>query len=348
MKFGVLNVFDAEGRGQQEVFAQAIKEYALADELGWDTAWVAEHHFTAEYGVLGNPSMMLAALARETTRIRLGSAIHILPFHDPVRVAEDVALVDHLSGGRVELGVGRGYQKPEFDGFDIPLAESKSRFTEALDIILEAWKGQPFSYTGQHYRVPEITTYPTVLQQPRPPIWVAGQSPETMKFIAEKGLNLITAPNAGFTEFAGWVRDYRTALADNGFDPATREIAMSRFVYVTEEPVDLDEAVAPYLTRYWQTVGSLVKSGIDADQAGDAYKHHLEGWKALQDSKFGALAHRYLVAGTPDQCVEQLRSLESALGVTQMLCHVNFGGLPGADAERTLRLMADEVLPKFR
>ena len=348
MKFGILNVFDAEGRPPAEVFGQALEQYAFADEQGWDYAWVAEHHFTWEYGILTNPATMLAALARETKRMRLGSAIVILPFHDPIRVAEDFALVDHLSDGRIDLGVGRGYQKPEFDGFGIPLAESTARFDDALEIIRRAWSGKAFSFEGAFHRVPEVTLIPAPLQQPHPPIWVAGQSPETMQKVAAMGLNLITGQNVGFRQFKQWVSEYREALVHHGHDPATREVAVSRFLYVTDDPkADIEAEAGPYLQRYWEAVAHQVASALEEDIP-EEYKHHADGWRHLQNTAFGPLAARYLVAGTPDQVVGQLQALRDELGATQIICQAAFGGIPHDRALRTIELTAKDVMPRFQ
>ena len=147
MKFGIQNLFPAEGVDDHHVLLETLEEIKLADELGFDSAWLAEHHFS-RYGLLGNPLLLGAAVAQCTTRIQIGTAVVVLPFHNPLRLAEDAATLDILSGGRLELGVGRGYQPKEFAGFGIDAAYGKERYAEVVDILKLAWTGETFSYAA--------------------------------------------------------------------------------------------------------------------------------------------------------------------------------------------------------
>src|SRR5438093_2269379 len=152
MKFSMIFLLQwpPDRKTQAQVYAEALEQIEMADALGWDAIWLAEHHFST-YGACPNTAVLAAAAAMRTKRVRIGSGIVVMPFHHPLRIAEDWAMVDILSGGRLNLGLGRGYQKGEYNGFRIPQSESKERFQESLDILRLAWRGEPFSYTGKHW-----------------------------------------------------------------------------------------------------------------------------------------------------------------------------------------------------
>src|SRR5262245_15689916 len=180
MKFGMffLLQWPRERKTQDQVYGETLDQITLAEELGWDAVWIAEHHFS-DYGICPNIAVLAAAAAARTKRIRIGSGIVVTPFHHPLRIAEDWAMVDLISGGRLNLGLGRGYQKVEYDGFRIPQRESKERFQAALDVLNLAWQGEPFSYRGQFWQIDNVQTIPQPIQKPRPPIYVAAVSPES-------------------------------------------------------------------------------------------------------------------------------------------------------------------------
>ena len=151
LTYGLFSVLECPpGRPAEHVYPELLDLFAYGEQLGFTNTWVAEHHFS-DYGTLGGPPVFLAALAQRTTSMRLGSAVAVLPFHDPIRLAEDYAALDVISGGRLEFGVGRGYQPKEFAGFGIDMADARDRFWEQLDVITSAWKGEPFSHQGRFF-----------------------------------------------------------------------------------------------------------------------------------------------------------------------------------------------------
>jgi alkanesulfonate monooxygenase SsuD/methylene tetrahydromethanopterin reductase-like flavin-dependent oxidoreductase (luciferase family) len=161
-----------------------------AEDLGFDSVWPAEHHFT-EYGYCASPALSLAAVAAQTRRIRLGTGVVVLPLNHPLRVAEDYAFLDHLSDGRVDLGIGRGYQPLEFQRYGVDQTTTRAQFDEALEVIHQAWARGRVSFQGKHYRFDDVPIRPRPVQRPHPPIWMAALSAETFALAGHYGLNLL-------------------------------------------------------------------------------------------------------------------------------------------------------------
>src|SRR5689334_2912081 len=179
------------GRPSQEVYARGLEQAQAAEELGYRNVWLAEHHFST-YGYLSRPLQLATFIAAKTTRLRVGTAVVVVPLHHPLVVAEEIATVDLLSGGRLDVGLGRGYQNYEFERLGVNLKESRQRWEEEVDIILLALAGKPFSYDGTYYQIPETSIFPLPIQQPHPPIWVTAQSLESVEATVRRGFNIIT------------------------------------------------------------------------------------------------------------------------------------------------------------
>ena len=192
MKFGVFSLMQwPEDRSQSDVFANEITQLSLAEEQGYDTAWLAEHHFS-RYGIGPSIHLTAAHLAARTSRIRIGTAVTIVPFFHPLRLAEEIAMLDLMSNGRIDWGAGRGYQGHEFSGFGVDITKSHEIFYEQLEIIQRAWSGERFSWEGEYFQFPELACLPTPVQDPHPPFWIAALSPSTIEWAAKKGYPVLT------------------------------------------------------------------------------------------------------------------------------------------------------------
>jgi alkanesulfonate monooxygenase SsuD/methylene tetrahydromethanopterin reductase-like flavin-dependent oxidoreductase (luciferase family) len=195
MKFGLLTLFDhyAEDCSEEQYYKNFFDEVSYAEELGFDSIWIGEHHF-CRY-ICPAPQIIAGAIAQRTKKIRIGTSIVLLPHHDPIRLAEDYALVDLLSGGRLDLGVGRGFIKSTYDGFNQSMDQSRERFNECLEIIERAWNQPTFSYDGQFYRANNVSILPRPLQKPAPPIFMAAAiSPESFVAAGQRGHSITLAP----------------------------------------------------------------------------------------------------------------------------------------------------------
>src|SRR5437879_2910092 len=200
MRFGIFSVVDhypAElPRTSAQFYGELLEQVEAAEALGFDSFWIAEHHFH-EYGGIPSPPVWLAAAAQRTSRIRLGAAVVVLPFRNPLQVAEEYAMVDILSNGRLNLGTGSGYLTHEFDGFGVSPEDKRERFDEALDIVLEAWKGERFSYDGRYHTIRAVALNVRPLQRPRPPIWIAVLRNEAAAHVGKKGFPVMMIPYDG-------------------------------------------------------------------------------------------------------------------------------------------------------
>ncbi|MCS7213955.1 MAG: LLM class flavin-dependent oxidoreductase [Candidatus Calescibacterium sp.] len=191
VRVSLLHLFESpDGKEEKEFYAENVEIVEFADSVGMDTAWFAEHHFS-EYGVMPSIQVFASFVASRTKRIRIGSGVVVLPFHNPIRLAEEFAMLDVLSEGRLDFGVGRGYQPHEFEGYGIPISESRERFEEMLQIIKMAWEYGEVNFEGKFFRFKGVKPRPRPLQKPHPPFFGASFNPETIKFQALKKMNLL-------------------------------------------------------------------------------------------------------------------------------------------------------------
>src|SRR6058998_2265956 len=192
MNFGTFLLMQSpSARSSGEMYSRAIDIAQSAESLGYRNVWLAEHHFST-YGYLSRPAQFATFIAAKTTRLRVGTAVIVVPLHHPLVIAEEIATLDLLAGGRVDVGLGRGYQPYEFERFGLELESGRARWEESIDIVLRALSGKPFSYDGKLFKIPETMVFPQPLQQPHPPIWITAQSPESVEAAVRRGFNVLT------------------------------------------------------------------------------------------------------------------------------------------------------------
>src|SRR5215813_8913992 len=211
MRFGLFfQVSETPGQTQAERFAEMFDLIVLAESLGFDVAYLAELHFGGAFSLLSNPLMVVPVIAQRTRRIRIGTAVTLLPLHHPLQIAEQAATADLLSGGRLEFGVGRGSIPTQFHGFRIPSSENRARFDEALEIIRLAWTEERFSFRGAFWEVENLAVVPKPLQQPYPPVRVGVHTAESFAHLGDLGLPIYsgttTTPLPQLREFMGVYR----------------------------------------------------------------------------------------------------------------------------------------------
>src|SRR5437016_5847363 len=204
MRFGTYYFLQAPPTiAHPDVVRHEIEQMTWTEELGFDSIWLTEHHFI-DYGLSVSPAVLAAAAAMRTRRVRIGLAAAILPFHDPVRLAEELAIVDILSEGRLDVGVGRGNRPVEFEGYRVPQIENRERFEESLAIILKAWTMERFAFEGRHFNIPEVRVIPKPLQRPHPPVYVVCTSPDTIEATALRGVPMLNSLLRGVGEMLCW------------------------------------------------------------------------------------------------------------------------------------------------
>jgi alkanesulfonate monooxygenase SsuD/methylene tetrahydromethanopterin reductase-like flavin-dependent oxidoreductase (luciferase family) len=330
MRFGLFSVADhypgelprTVGRFYEELLEQVV----AAEELGFDSFWIAEHHFH-EYGAIPSPPVWLAAAAQRTRRIRLGAAVVVLPFRNPLQVAEDYALVDVLSGGRLNLGTGSGYLRHEFDGFGIDPAEKRERFDEALEVLLRAWSGERFSYAGRFHRVSNVRLNVVPVQKPRPPIWIAVLRNEAAAEVGKRGYPVMMIPYAAaeqVADLAEAVIAFRQAFVEAGGRPEDATVPFGLHTYVSD---------------------SFERATAEARAAMDRY---VRTRLYARQRPYETLVERDLIAfGGPEDVIRVARRYQAA-GFTDYLAIMNFGGLDHARVLRSMERLARHVRPAFR
>ncbi|HEX2276103.1 MAG TPA: LLM class flavin-dependent oxidoreductase [Candidatus Tectomicrobia bacterium] len=347
MDFGVFIEFPCrEGMTEREAFTEC---FALADEaeaLGVDSVWLAEYHFSP-ISVLSSPITIASAIAARTRRIRIGLAVILLPLGNPIRLAEDIATLDHISQGRVEFGVGRGTFPDTHDGFNSPYAESRERFDEYLEIILKAWTTERFSFTGKHYHCEDLYVRPKPLQTPHPPIRVGITSEVTFPLVGRMGFPIIINPSRVFalSELGPYIQQYRRAWHDAGH-AGTPQVGLRVPLYVAETAERAYEEPKASTMMAVQGLGNRV--------AGSASRLGTTGdWSAeaerLRGMSYDDWLRDKVVYGTPEVVVERLQQLTEELDLTQILYEVNYGRqLPYELQLKNLRLINERVIPEFK
>jgi alkanesulfonate monooxygenase SsuD/methylene tetrahydromethanopterin reductase-like flavin-dependent oxidoreductase (luciferase family) len=345
VQFGLFTLFDFF-RGQQDEVAyyrDTLELMILAEQLGYDSAWVGEEHFYS-FGICPSPQLFLTALARETSRLRLGTAISLLPFENPLRKAEDFAMLDILSSGRLNFGVGRGIIPKHFEGFRTDPRESRARYEESLQIIRGAWTQDPFAYEGKFWQVPSLSLSPKPLQKPHPPIYRGTLSLEAFEGAAAAGDNAFVVPwlTGLHPEVRARVERYRTLLKEYGHPPTHTTFIFFLFI-------DRDRQVA--LREGCQTARAYIDlfssftppEALQQLRAGDPLKDFLDLARSLPEH----LEERAIV-GTPAECRRRLAELRDEFGIDQVAFYFHAGARDPQRARYGIELFANEVMPDFR
>ena len=339
MQFGVFYEWPNPRNGDwSQLFGEGLEQIQFAEEMGYDFVLIAEHHFS-NYGNSPAPLLQAAHIAQHTSRIKIATAVLVLPIWQPLRLAEEVAVLDHLSGGRFICGVGRGYQPHELDRFGIPIEETRIRFEETLDVLIKAWtETESFTYDGQYIRVDQPTVvWPKPRQQPHPPLWLAGTSDDSIRVAAERDMALFTTgfrgPEGMLGATALWAH-HRRALGK----PLDRfELGLQALSLVTDHD---DDARANLDHPRWQmranrslnsstVVNGLVQADPVAGEADD-------------DQFFDTLFY-----GSPGTVREKFARMSQA-GVTMVSQWMMLGGIEHEKVMRSIRLTGEEIIPALR
>ena len=313
-------------------YKESLAEVTRAEALGFDSVWMEEHHSVANH-YWPSPLTVLAGFATRTSRVTLGTDIAVGAFHHPVRLAEDVAMLDVMSGGRVTLGVAIGYKPDEFALYGVPLEKRGARFEEQVAIMKGLWTGERVSFQGAYYTV-EGRLEPAPVQKPHPPLWIGGWGDITLRRAATLADNWIPGPTADLTRLLQGKKQFLANRAAAGRAQAITEWPLTRDVIIADtdqEARALAEAhiMAAYRREY---AGGWRHPFIDASIATDLDK--------LMEDRF--------IIGGPDQCIAKIRRFVEAYGMTHLICRTFFPGMPHAHIMRELELLAKEVMPAFR
>jgi natural product biosynthesis luciferase-like monooxygenase protein len=348
MKFGLFYQLPcAATQDATTRYQETIEQIVYAEALGFDTAWLAELHFNPRFSIMPAPLLMAAALAQRTTRIRLGTAVVLLPLQHPVRTAEEAAVVDLLSQGRVELGVGRGMIAIHFQGFNIPREESRERFEEALTVITRAWTQETMQFHGKYFQVPETAVVPKPLQKPHPPLRIAANSPETAIFAGEQGYPVfIASPINTGGKLVEQVERYRHTFRAAGHDPRKQDVAIAFPVYVADDAAQVRRDVAASFLNYFQAISHQARLGERDNSPAYAYLREIR--KRVEAVRWEQIEPMALY-GSPTTCIQRITEVQAQCRMDQLICWFNPGGLvPHRQVMTSMRRFAEEVMPAVR
>jgi alkanesulfonate monooxygenase SsuD/methylene tetrahydromethanopterin reductase-like flavin-dependent oxidoreductase (luciferase family) len=330
----------------REVWRNELARADAAERLGFGSIWCTEHHFDG-YTMSPNVLQFLTWVAARSERIRLGSAVVVLPWHDPVRVAEDLCVLDHMSGGRLVLGIGRGLGRIEFDGFRLEMGESRQRFLEHAEAIMQAFDTGHIAYDGEHYRQPRVDIRPAPLATLRGRTYASAVSPESMEIMARLGVGLMIIPQKPWATVVDEIAAYRELFVKvNGFDPP-KPIVLA-FTTVHADRARADELFEAHTKAYYRSVVAHYEFGNDHLATVPGYEYYgrlnetlgKHGLDAFVDFLAGLQ-----VSGTPGEVTEQLVEITRMIDGAGVIAVSSFGDMPDDDATANMHLFAREVLP---
>ena len=319
----------AELTDSSQGFREWIDNNVEAEALGFHSTFVVEHHFTG-FGQVSASLNLLTWLGARTSTLRLGTAVLVLPWHNPILLAEQAATLDLLSGGRLDFGIGKGYRWNEFAGFCVAMGEADSRFDEAMDVITKSFTSDtPFSHRGRYWQFDNIVVEPPSAQRPHPPFWMGAGSERSVRQVAERGYNLLLGQYDRADDVAGFIAQFRSAIEARGrvYDPM--EVGVARAVHIAKDADDLATA----LERRYQghvRINNLSRRP-DRDER--------DRFAREDENEVRRLCDETAIFGNPDQIARKIEALNKE-GVEYML--VNFGG-----SRENIRRFAREIIPAF-
>ena len=353
MKVGVaMNMLYEHDKPDVAVVQEHLQLGDLVEPLGFDSLWALEHHFTG-YAMSPAPTQLLAYFAGRTKRIQLGTAVIVLPWHDPVRVAEQIALLDIMCGGRCLFGFGRGAASTEYEGFRIPMDEARPRFAEAAEIVVKALANESFEHDGQFFKIPRMSIRPRPMSNPERRFYASSVSPESAEVIAKLGFGMLMIMQNEWEKCRQDIDTFQTMSEQAGFVPKAPIILTN--VSCAETREEAIERAMKYLGRKWQSIDDHYhfSDGHLANVKGyEAYGKTAKTYAKLKDPANLKKATDFYVSiqivGTPDDCLQQLGALQKVTGHEHLVAEFSFGNLPHHESEKNVRLFADRVLPTLQ
>lgn len=349
MKFGlfILPSWPDEGKSQQgRILGEAVEQAQYAEELGFDAVWLAEHHF-CRFGIVPNALSMAMYVAARTRKIRIGTGVSVLTFHNPIFVAEETALLDALSGGRLDFGIGRGQVVYEYGNFGVEYHTRTERFTEILDIIIGLWTQNGFTYRGEFYQVNDLTIAPSPVQEPHPPLFMAvSRTPASIDAAVERDLPILTSPSTPEADTLEIVRAYYARCKAVGKRPKVESMPYFRMVHLSEDRWRAVETPRHALT--W--VHDL--NGLRRSLTGGSEIHmDLQEWKRVRPEtppSYESLLESTAYFGTPDDVSAKIESLRDLHGIRYFGANMSFGSMVHSEVMRSMELFASDVMPRFK
>jgi alkanesulfonate monooxygenase SsuD/methylene tetrahydromethanopterin reductase-like flavin-dependent oxidoreductase (luciferase family) len=364
VKVGYVPVITAvdDSKSDLELYQESMALADMAEPLGFDSLWSLEHHFTG-YSMTPSPTQFLSYFAGKTTKIRLGTAVIVLPWHDPVRIAEEIALLDVMSGGRTLFGFGRGAGTVEYDGFRVPMDESRDRFGETAEIVRLALTNKRFSYDGKFFKIPETSIRPQPISHPEERFYASSVSPESAEMMARMGFGMMIISQKDWESAAIDIQRYRATAIASGH-PVRPVIALAN-VILSDDASEGRELAKTHLRVFAKTVDNHYRFSDGHLTGVKGYEFYAkvartynklasseakrESAKPADDAKKKQSSMDNLhVTGTPAQALEKLRYIHQLTGASEFLGQFSIGGLSFENTRRSVRLFAEKVAPVLK
>lgn len=307
-----------------KVYARALDRVKIMDRSGYDAVWLAEHHFSS-YSICPSVHLMGMHISGLTENLRIGTAVSLAAFYQPTRLAEEVALLDVLSGGRVNWGAGRGFDLKEFEVFDVPPEESYQRFHENVDIVLHAWRNERLNYNGQFHTYRDVEILPKPIQKPHPPIWMASSSPNAIEWSASKGYAILMDPHSPHKTIAEKYMAYRQGLSQHGHTH-DQDTPIARLIAIGKTDAE-GEAIARAGATW--TVASYLKPKTDSNPNDHGIQDDSDPVKRYIDD--------VIVHGSVGRVIDELQRLEEEIPLNYLLA--------SPLSHETFIRLTDEVIP---
>ena len=349
MHFGIFMEFGSRtGLSEAESFQEGFRLVDSAEDMGLDGVWLAELHFNPARSVLSAPIIVGSSIATRTQRLRIGMAVHVLPLSNPLRIAEEIATLDQISEGRFEFGVGRSGFARSYDLYGVPYVESRERFREALNIILEAWKGETFSYEGEFHTFEGATVWPRPYQQPHPPLRIAATTAETFPRLGLEGHPIFVGLRGmDIPELKGCLKEYRKAWHQAGHE-GNGDVSLRIPVYAGDTDEESLEEPRDSINAYFNRMGSLLRDSATGKAGGDTTLRQGRADR-LATMSYEEMLRTKIAFGTGEGLIDRFGELKNELGLDGLVAELNAGGLiPEEAVTRSLRIITEQVMPAFR
>ncbi len=353
MKIGTdLSVLAEAGRSDAAVLAEHLTLGDLAEPLGFDSLFGLEHHFTG-YSMSPAPLQLLTYFAGRTKRITLGTCVIVLPWQDPIRVAEQIAYLDLLCGGRCLFGFGRGAATVEYAGFRVPMEEARPRFAESAQLITKALSQEVFDWDGEYYQIPKMSIRPRPMSHPERRFYASSVSPESAEIMAKLGFGMMVIMQNEWVKAATDIQSFRDIAISVGHTPKPPIILTN--VSVADSREEANERAMQYLGAKWDSIDNHYKfsDGHLATVKGyESYGKMAKTYSKLKDEtareKMTNFYVNIQIVGTPEDCKEKIAELQRLTGTDHIVCDFSYGGMPHEQGELNMRMFATEVMPTLQ
>lgn len=351
MHVGMGVIFQNPGKAlsDHQVYQDDMKLAELAEPLGFDSVWTVEHHFT-DYTMCPDPLLFLSYMAGRSKTIQIGSMVVVLPWHDPLRAAEQISMLDNISGGRFILGIGRGAGKVEFDGFRLDMGESRERFVEAAEMVLDGLESGHIEYDGAFYKQPRVELRPNPFKSFKGRTYAAAVSPESARIMARLGVGILIIPQKPWDHVKKELEEYRQIFREVNGHEAPPTIA-GGWVFCDPDPARAREKALEYIGGYWHTVLEHYQFAGDHMQHTKGYEYYAKFRDNLLKAGPDAATEFFLglqVWGTPEMCYDKIVSIADKAGADGFNGVFSYAGMPHDEAVRNATLFAETVMPRLK